>query len=306
MKVIIKRTLQETLRISSILLVIVAAAVGGFVAGKAATYYNLPAFDYYLNECLLVQHLAVFFLINGAVLMILVSSVSSGLIAGEVHEGTIRLLVSKPNSRRTILLGKIIGVVIGEIVLMLMGLGIFMLVETLTGSFDGNIIAELVGYFPAYVIYGFIVIVFFNSLATLFSCLFKKKVIALLPMLFLIICILGVPVIVRVVMLISRKPALPAIVNYIDVNYHFGSILKWCCSLFGGIHGTSGQLEIPSILLNIFTSTSVDQDIIRAYGGPSLITENNAIPMLTLVIIYCVLTVVNYVGSFTIISRKDV
>ena len=105
MKVIIKRTLEETLRIPAVILVIAAGLAGGYIAGRAGNITSVPAYVNYLNERLLVQHLAVFFLINGVILMGIVSSVGSGLIAGEVHEGTIRLLVSKPNSRRTILLG---------------------------------------------------------------------------------------------------------------------------------------------------------------------------------------------------------
>ena len=193
MKVIIKRTLEETLRISSIILVILAGVAGGYVVGINCNHSNATTFVKYLNECLIIQHMAVFFLINGAILMIIVASIASGLIAGEVHEGTIRLLVAKPNSRRSILLGKIIGMLTGCIILMLMGLGVFFLTESYFGNFDGNVQAGMLAYFPAYIMYGLIVIAFFSSLATLLSCLVKKKVIALLPMLFLMICILALP-----------------------------------------------------------------------------------------------------------------
>ena len=167
MKVIIKRTLEETLRLTSVILVILAGVAGGYVVGINCNHSNATTFVKYLNECLIIQHMAVFFLINGAILMIIVSSIASGLIAGEVHEGTIRLLVAKPNSRRSILFGKIIGMLTGCIILMLMGLGVFFLTESYFGNFDGNVQAGMLAYFPAYILYGLIVIAFFSSLATL-------------------------------------------------------------------------------------------------------------------------------------------
>ena len=307
MKVIIKRTLEETLRLTSIILVILAGVAGGYVVGINCNHSNATTFVKYLNECLIIQHMAVFFLINGAILMIIVASIASGLIAGEVHEGTIRLLVAKPNSRRSILLGKIIGMLTGCIILMLMGLGVFFLTESYFGNFDGNVQAGMLAYFPAYILYGLIVIAFFSSLATLLSCLVKKKVIALLPMLFLMICILALPVIVRVVLMFSNQEGYPSPLLYgIDVNYHFGSLFKWCCDFCGGINGTSSQLDMPALLLNIFHSIDVDRDLTHTNQTTALLLQNNIIPVTILLIVYGALTVFNYLSSFVLISRKDV
>ena len=307
MKVIIKRTLEETLRITSILLVILAGVAGGYVVGINCNHSSTVAFTRYLNECLIIQHMAVFFLINGAILMIIVSSIASGLIAGEVHEGTIRLLVAKPNSRRSILLGKIIGMLTGCIILMLLGLGVFFVTESYFGQFDGNIQAGLLAYLPAYILYGLIVIAFFSSLATLLSCLVKKKVMALLPMLFLMICILALPVIIRVVLMFSNQDGYPSPLLYgVDVNYHFGSLFKWCCDFCGGINGTSSQLNMPALLLNIFKSMDIDRDITRVRQTSSMLLQNNIIPVTVLLIVYGGLTVFNFVSSFALISRKDV
>ena len=307
MKVIIKRTLEETLRITSILLVILAGVAGGYVVGINCNHSSTVAFTRYLNECLIIQHMAVFFLINGAILMIIVSSIASGLIAGEVHEGTIRLLVAKPNSLRSILLGKIIGMLTGCIILMLLGLGVFFVTESYFGQFDGNIQAGLLAYLPAYILYGLIVIAFFSSLATLLSCLVKKKVMALLPMLFLMICILALPVIIRVVLMFSNQDGYPSPLLYgVDVNYHFGSLFKWCCDFCGGINGTSSQLDMPALLLNIFKSMDIDRDITRVRQTSSMLLQNNIIPVTVLLIVYGGLTVFNFVSSFALISRKDV
>ena len=305
MKVIIKRTLEETLRIPAVILVILAGLAGGYVAGRAGNVTSVPAYVNYLNERLIVQHLGVFFLINGVILMSLVSSVGSGLIAGEVHEGTIRLLVSKPNSRRTILLGKVLGMLGGSIILMILGLSTFYLAETLKGQFDGNIMMDLLVYFPAYIMYGLIVTFFFSSLAVLLSCLAKKRIIALLPMMFLIIAITAIPVIVRVVLMIANKTYPSDLLYLVDVNYHFGSLFQWCCDFYGGIKGTTSQLQMPTILMGIFQQVVLDRDVTHV-SSSAMMLANNVIPKLAIVIAYAALTVVNYIASFTIISRKDV
>lgn len=307
MKVIIKRTLEETLRIPGILLVIAAAVAGGVLVGKNAAYYEMPTYANYMNKCLVIQHLAVFFLLNGAILMSIVSAVGSGLIAGEVHEGTIRILVSKPNSRAAILSGKVIGMLLGCFILMMLGLSVFYVTETMVGQYDGSIMKDLLSYYPAYILYGLIVIRFFSSLATLLSCLAKKKVIALLPMMFMVIAILAIPVIIRIVLEITGKGGYPSDLFYLaDVNYHFGSLFHWCCDLCGGINGTSSVLQIPTMLMSIFKSVSIDPDVVRKANGGSMIMTNNVIPKMALLGAYGILTAVNYVLSFILISRKDV
>ncbi len=306
MKVIIKRTLEETLRIASIVLVIIAAVAGGYIVGKNSSFVELPTYAEFANRSLITQHLAVFFLINGAILMGIVSSECSGLIAGEVHEGTIRILVSKPNSRAAILRGKIIGMFLGSFILMILGLSVFYLTETLVGSFDGSVMKDLLSYYPAYILYGLIVIRFFSSLATLLSCLAKKRVIALLPMMFIIIAVLAIPVIIRFVLEMTGREGYPSDLLYIaDLNYHFGSLFHWCCDLCGGIKGTSSQLTIPSMLMNIFTSFKLDPDITHKMNTTMIMT-NNFIPKMVLLAVYGALTIVNYLISFVLISRKDV
>ena len=305
MRVILRRTLEDTLKIVSIILTIAGGIAGGYILAKAGHMNSVPLYNSYLNACTIRQHLATFFLTNGAVLMSLVSSVSSGLIAGEVHEGTFRILVSKPTSRMKILLAKLLGMWIGVVILMVLGLCSLFMAEMIFGNFDGNIYAGLISYFPNYFLYGMIVTFFFSSLATLLSCIMKKRIWALLPMLFIIIVVLALPVIIRVVSSLagSQFAGLPP---YLDLNYHFGQLFRWCCELKGPITVSSGQLSSMTILMNLFTANPVDFDLTRGMEYGSRMVANNVIQPNLVLMIYLIISALGYLASFLIIRRKDV
>ncbi|MBO4862709.1 MAG: ABC transporter permease subunit [Firmicutes bacterium] len=305
MGVILKRTLQETLKLSAVIISLAAGLLGGLVLAKAGAVDNVPAFSSYLNYRLIEQHITVFFLICGAMLMVIVSAVGTGLIAGEVHEGTFRILVSKPNSRVSILLGKVLGMLIGSLMLMVMSLSTMYVMNYLCGNYDGNIFIKLLSYFPAYLMYGLIVTLFFSSLAVLLSCVAKKRIIALLPMLLVMIVVLVLPLVVRLVLSLRGGAGLDKLA-FVDLNYHFGSMFRWCTEFFGGIKGTSGQLEIPTLLMNMFKQTAIDPDIAHQTNGAVLTTVNDTIPVTVLLGVYGALTLINYAAGFAIIRRKDV
>ena len=306
MFVILKRTLQETLKLWTVLLTLAAGVAGGYIIGTTGAGYNTTIYDNLLSRMLMMQHLVVFFLTYGVVLMAIVSSVGAGLIAGEVHEGTLRILVAKPNSRMGILLGKVLGLITGAILLMVMGLASLLASETFFGTFDINIWRGMMAYVPSYLLYGAIVMLFFSSLATLFSCLAKKRLVAILPMLLLMILVLGLPVIIRVVSMGMGRGQAGGILAYADLNYHFGCVYKWCLDFCGGIHGNSGILELPTMLLNIFKQFMVDKDITRTHDYSVLTVENDLLKPLTVVTVYAGLTLFNYITSFLVMRRKDV
>ncbi|MBQ1300670.1 MAG: ABC transporter permease subunit [Erysipelotrichaceae bacterium] len=304
MKVIFRRTLEESLRIPAIIISILAGVLAGVALGRTANYNTIPAFSYYMNALLIRQHMAVFFLINGVVLMTMISAISSGLIAGEVHEGTLRILITKPNSRSTILVSKILGMLTGTAILSLLALTIMYIIEIFMGKLDGNLVSGLLSYAPAYLLYGTIVTLFFSSLGVLLSCIAKRKVVALLPLLAIMIVTLGLPIVFRIVMEFASVEMSP-ILSLVDLNYHFSSIFRWCCDLCGGIHGTAGQLESLAMLTNMFEARRMDPDVVR---GPAsaIMKENNSLPIMGILAVYGLLICINYLSSFIIIRKKDV
>ena len=305
MLVILKRTLQGSLRLSAVIISLLAGLLGGLVLGRSSIEESVQPYMNYLAERLIEQHIVVFFLICGAMLMVIVSATGAGLISGEVHEGTFRLLVAKPNRRTSILLGKVLGMLIGTIILMVLSLSAMYAMQYAFGAYDGNVYGALLSYLPGYLLYGLIVTMFFSSLSVLLSCIAKKRIVALLPMLLIIVIVLVLPLVLRLVMSLRQAGSADTL-SIVDLNYHFGSIFKWCVSFCGGIFGSSGQLEMPALLMNIFRQVKIDPDIARSLNAGVLTADNEYIPTAVILAVYLGLTVVNYIASFAIIRRKDV
>ena len=129
--------------------------------------------------------------------------------------------------------------------------------------------------------------------------------VGLVPVVVDAVDLLVLPLVVRLVLSLRGGAGLDKLA-FVDLNYHFGSMFRWCTEFFGGIKGTSGQLEIPTLLMNMFKQTAIDPDIAHQTNGAVLTTVNDTIPVTVLLGVYGALTVANYAASFAIIRRKDV
>ena len=103
MSKVFSRTLETTLKkISIIVSALVGALVGAIIISAGKNSQGMSVYHVLLENNLILQHLLIFFVINGFLLMILTISNASGLVASEIHEGTFKLLAAKPNSRSQI------------------------------------------------------------------------------------------------------------------------------------------------------------------------------------------------------------
>lgn len=310
MKQVFKRTLSRSLRLHHI---IIAAIIGVLCAtivinNNSYALMNLStSFDRILNELYVTQHIAMFIGINGIWLVGYIANVFSSLVAEEVHEGTLRMLLAKPNSRNSVLLGKVLGGFTAMILLMLFVLSAYGLVITLRIP-DGKLIKALLHYLPFYLLYGIIIGVFFGSFGLLMSCIFKRALVGQFAVLILMIAaILAVPF-VRLFndLAASGTPANPY-TNLIDVNYHLSTIFRWCVELGGKIKGTRSNLTMLSYFTKMFVKADVDPDLIE--GGTymrSTVIPANFIPAGYILAAYGILTAVNFLLSFRLFRRKNV
>ncbi len=299
MKTIFFRTLETTVKKISIIIAIVVGAFAGWLITRSGSYYSGVVYDDCLKSLLLYQHLFIFFGLNGVVLICFIAGSTSGLVASEVHEGTFKLLAAKPNSRSTILVGKILGNVVGLLMLMILMLLSYYSAIVIVNNIDGNLIKELVAYLPTYLLYGLIIIIVYSSIGTLLSCICKKKITALLPVLVLMIVAMGFFPIFRLVTLLNGTK-MPNIINYVDLNYQLALIFKQCVSLVGEIRSS----QLYGYLTNLFTQQMIDVDI--SGSSQTIWMANNTLSAPIVLVVYMIISAICYYFSFVSIKKKDI
>ncbi len=302
MKNIFTRSLETTVTKVSIILFILAGAVMGYILNKNICYAGDPgAYVETLNNALELQHIFMFLGLEGVLLMLVVASNSTGMIATELHEGTFKLLAAKPNSRSQILFGKMAGVFVGSVLLLGLGLTAYYSSIIALGCIDGVLLKDLIRYLPAYFVYGLIIIVVIEALGTLLSCLFRKKIGALLIMIAFIIVTFGFFTIMRFILAFMSKGTSSAIA-LVDFNYHFALIFKMCVESVDKISGS----QIIGVLTNLFGSVVLDPDVARQEWGMTMYVENTMFSSYAVLAAYLAASLMAYVGSFVIIRKKDI
>jgi len=311
MKNILSRTLEQSIRLWVAIAAVAVGVVGGLFLGQNYAYADVPAFATLSDSMIIMQSLIVFFLVAGVYLMSLIIANTTGLIASEVHDGTLRLLVAKPNNRTKILGAKLLGSVIGDVLLYLIALAAMMGTFVVTGHRDGNIVAVMLRYYPAYILYGLAVIVVMTGICVLLSCIAKRKVGAMLPMLVVMIAVLGFfPIFRSIGMLTGVTGSYAANRMYLyDINYHFATLFSACLDMCGGIKGSTNQLTTVAVLLNTFTSAPMDTDIASAEAlntGMSYMIRNHQVSTWAVTFLYLAAGAGGAIGSLSLFRKKDV
>lgn len=302
-----KRTLARSLKPIHIIIAALIGLACGNIVPNICKYYSVPAFDAIVNETTLVQHAIVFAGITGVWLMTYIANISSGLIADEVHEGTLRMLLAKPNSRMAVLTGKLLASLTATMLLLTLSLVCYGLGLS-TNISDGNYLSELLKYIPAYLLYGFIVTLFFTSLGLLLSCILKRSLFAqLLIMALMIIVVMAFPLARIINDLTISGIYSNRIIYYLDINYHFGTIYRYCIEMVDSIKGDSEYLTLFSYFTNMFMMAPLDGDITLSpsYENTTLLLSDY-IPSVVIFVGYAVLTVTNYLVSFRLFKKKNV
>ncbi|HPW52872.1 MAG TPA: ABC transporter permease subunit [Erysipelotrichaceae bacterium] len=302
MKNIFLRTLETTLKkVSIIFCILTSVIVGSIVISTGRGGMGVMAYQQLLEQNLMMQHVLVFFVIDGFVLMATTISNATGLIASEVHEGTFKLLAAKPNLRTQILAGKVLGVIAGQIILLAISLFSYFSTIVIVKAIDGNVIREMVSYFPAYFLYGLVVILFFTAVSTLLSCVFKRKITAMLPLLAVVMIALAFFPIQRVMTSLTGK-APSAVMSLIDINYHFSLIFK----SFVEMVDTIKPNRIMANLMNLFSVQKLDADVTRSQWGSDILLANKTLSAFPIILFYGAVAAASYVSSFAIIKKKDI
>ena len=302
MKNIFLRTLETTLKkINITVCILVSVMIGIIVVSYGGNSTATAAYHKVLEQNLSLQHLLIFFVIDGFILMTTTISNATGLIASEVHEGTFKLLAAKPNSRTQILTGKILGVIVGQTILLVISLSSYFSTIVIADAIDGNVIREMVSFFPAYFLYGLVVIIFFTAVSTFFSAIFKRKITAMFPLLAIVIIALGFLPLQRVMTTLGGSTEVTNI-KLIDINYHFSLIFRFFVEMVETIRPN----KTLAYLMNLFSVQMLDPDVTRIEWGGNILLANNSLSTLPVILFYGIIAIVSYISSFVIIKKKDI
>lgn len=305
MKVLVSKTFIKMFKILPFVIISTLSGLLGFLFSNV--YKNLVqdalTFNQFSNNILNTYSLFGFMLIAGIMVWIICSDCATGLFASEIHEGTMRLLLSKEITRFNLVLSKILGMLIGSFIYLVNSFSIFMLVFCIFSNVEKDILLLVIKATLLFIIYGFLVVFIVGGIGTFLSSIFKKKVPAILIMICLGGLVFGIVPILRVI-LISLGYYGQFSLYIVDINYHFGLIFSNFLSVLGDLSLSQNVNQLFTIFTNLYTQGAVDFDI--TLNNNSYFIANNSLNSLVIILSYIIGAIILYGLSFKIMMEKDV
>ena len=304
MKVLLKKTFIKSFHPIMLGCVSLISLLSGFLLSKE--YHNLiankPTYDYLSNRLGAVIAIIYFIMIIGFVFWIIISQISTGLFASEIHEGTIRLLLSKAISRKELVFGKVGGMLLAGLVYLLIAMLLFMTSFSLFTSIDQDLLIYFYKITFASYLYGVFVLFIVGGIGSLLSTCFKKKVPALLVILLIaMVCYAIFPILRNI---LSANYYYRYHIYLIDINYHFGLIYQSFLDFFTQFDLSSGQKMMYAFFTNVYKATALDIDINTA--GASFYSLNTTLSSLGVFITYLIIDLASYILSLKRMCKMDV
>ena len=239
--------------------------------------------------------------LSGVGLILLIMIFGLDIFATEEYEGTMRILIAKPVSRKSIIMGKILGILIGIFIYYISSLIISFALYSLILGLDKDVFVGVINIIPSFIIYSLFIIVIVTSLTTILSSVFRKKTPAIVIFILLILGIYGVLPIIRSIT-IETGDYQKANFQYFDINAHLGNTYMYL------IEGGKEENELGDNMLSLFTSryffNSNDPDI--SSDGTMLLQKNDTINVPIVITIYMLISSILYYISYNIMTKKDI
>lgn len=289
-KVMKIRTILILLIITALVLLIILSSLKDMLGGVA----NL---DLQKQLASVIFTFICFIWTVGIPVAVMVSTVGSGLVANEESEGTMLILSSKPLRRYEIVLGKFLGLFISTCIYTAAILCLTLLIFYKATGVDPESLDVLFRVLPGIFAYSALFIIFFAALSIFLSSLFRKRIPAVITLVFIIFYIF----------LISPF-MLKSIVQHfslIDLNYQFSNILYYSYIQTSGVKLAPSIQTYLGMAINLFIqdSRSFDPDI--AAMPPSLTLNDSMSPLAS--VIYIVLLSFGFIiYSIVRLTRRDI
>lgn len=255
----------------------------------------------YIESLRVAYSSLVFLYLGGVGLVILIMLFGLDIFATEEHEGTMRILVAKPVSRSSIILGKTFGLLFGSFVYYISSILLSVTIFSLFIGIDKDVFLGFIKIIPSFILYGIFVIIVFSSLSALLSSLFKKKIPSIIIFVILILAIYGVLPIARIITL-QQNVYFSSKLQLIDVNSHLGNVFMRT------IEQGKEENEIYNYSLNWFTGRYItdfyDPDI--EVNNYNLIKDNDSINTNIVILVYLTLSTLFFIFTYERMTKKDI
>lgn len=243
----------------------------------------------------------VFLYLGGVGLVILIMLFGLDIFATEEYEGTMRILVAKPVSRSSIILGKIFGLLIGSFIYYVSSILLSVTIFSLFIGIDKDAFLGFIKIIPSFILYGIFVIIIFSSLSALLSSLFKKKIPSIIIFVILILGIYGIFPIVRIIT-IQQNIYFSNNLQLVDVNSHLGNVFM------STIEQGKEENEIYNYSLNWFTGRYItdfnDPDV--DVSNYNLMKKNDSININVVMLVYLTLSILFFAFTYDRMIKKDI
>lgn len=289
----------KSLTISLIIMAILPTILG-FVL-KYEIYGRGLSYKSQLDFTVGIYYILVFMWVLGIPFLIMTTSKGIGVLANDITDGTLALLVSMRISRYQIILYKWLAYYLVIIILGIIGIYENLAILTFISDMDTNIQNQLMQSIPNLIQYLLLMGFIFSNIALLLSLLMKSKIIATVSTTFLIIFIfLIIPLFKTFLMSYYEDYYL----YYFDINYQFSSIYYYFIGK-SNVEFTPVIQMIIGTFLGIFDTTKImDPDL----SFPLLKSAEplKYISVKNIMYFWSGLGLVSMITSIVILTKRDI
>jgi ABC-type transport system involved in multi-copper enzyme maturation permease subunit len=224
-RAIFRRTLSDFLRIRTLAgyLAFLAVPLVLFAAiAQSVPFFSVTSLDLKVEYTFGFFSLFSYVWVSGLALAFLAAFFCSSLIAGEVSDRTLLLLVTKPVRRFEIFMSKFLAFMLAMVVYALLSLLVAIYVWASYFQLDVSALAMFASRAPLFFVYSVFVALFFGSLSAAISAVSSSRLKAVIPA--LLVVLLSFLVFIQVRGAARSMGSYEGLLSTLDVGYDFGNI----------------------------------------------------------------------------------
>jgi len=224
-RAIFERTVSDFTKLRTVLIYLVALSVPLLIFANFASeapFFSVTSLDLRAEYIFGFFSVLSYIWVAGVAIALLSAVFCSSLIAGEVADRTILLLVTKPVRRVEIFLSKFLAFIVAIVIYSAISLLVAIYIWASFFELDVTSLSLFLSKAPLFFLYSLFVALFFGSLSAAISTISSSRLKAILPSILLII--LAFFVFIQVRGAARSLGSYRGLLSFLDVGYDFGNI----------------------------------------------------------------------------------